>query len=174
MVFLDESGANLAMTRIYGRIAQDQRLTLPCPYARGSKYSIISAISINEIMAAVYTSGSVNGEVFLHFLEHSLGPNLRSNQTVILDNVSFHKVKGVKELVESTGAKVLYLPPYSPDFSPIENMWSKIKSYLRKLAARCDRSFKKAIKVNFESIQKNDLFGWYKNCGYLNIGSIKI
>jgi transposase len=111
------------MTRTYGRIAQNQRLILPCPYARGSKYSIISAISICEVMAALYTNGSVDSQIFLHFLEYSLVPNLKPNQTIILDNVSFHKVKGVKELIESTGARVLYLPPYSPDLSPIENMW---------------------------------------------------
>ena len=162
------------MTRTYGRIAQDQRLVLPCPYARGSKYYIISAISISEVMAALYTSGSVDSQIFLHFLEHSLGPNLRSNQTVILDNVSFHKVKGVKELIESTGAQILYLPPYSLDLSPIENMWSKVKSYLRKLAARCDETFKEAIKTAFTAIQEIDLFGWYKNCGYFTTGSIKI
>jgi len=162
------------MTRTYGRIAQDQRLILPCPYARGSKYSIISAISSCEVMAALYTSGSVDSQIFLHFLEYSLGPNLKPKQTVILDNVSFHKVKGVKELIESTGAKVLYLPPYSPDLSPIENMWSKIKSYLRKLSARCDKTFKEAIKIAFIAIQKADLFGWYKNCGYPTTGSIKI
>lgn len=75
------------MTRTYGRIAQDQRLILPCPYARGSKYSIISAISSCEVMAALYISGSVDSQIFLHFLEHSLEPNLRPKQTVILDNV---------------------------------------------------------------------------------------
>ena len=109
----------------------------------------------------------------MHFLEYSLGPNLKPNQTVILDNVSFHKVKGVKELIESTGARVLHLPPYSPDLSPIENMWSKIKSYLKKLAARCDETFKEAIKVAFTAIQKTDLFGWCTHCGYLATGSIK-
>ena len=92
-------------------------------------------------MAALYTSGSIDSQIFLHFLEHSLGPNLRPKQTVILDNVSFHKVRGVKELIESTGAQVLYLPPYSQDLSTIENMWSKIKSYLRKLSARCNKTF---------------------------------
>ena len=162
------------MTRVYGRAPQGQRLVLPCPYARGSKYSIISAISISEVIAALYTSGSVDSNVFLHFLEYSLGPNLKSNQTVILDNVSFHKVKGVKELIKSSGAQILYLPPYSPDLSPIENMWSKIKSYLRKLEARCNETFRKAIKIAFTGIQKTDLLGWYKNCGYLKTGSVKI
>ncbi len=96
LIFLDESGANFAMTRTYGRILSSQRLKYPCPYQRGSNHSIISAISIAEVITAMYTSGSVNGEIFLHFLDNYLAPKLNNKNFVILDNVAFHKVAGVK------------------------------------------------------------------------------
>lgn len=166
LIFLDESGAHLAMHREYGRIARGKRLVSACPYFRGSKYSIISAIGITEITTAFYTEGSVNGELFLHFLEHYLAAKLKPEHSIIMDNVSFHKVKGVKEIIEATGAKIVYLPPYSPDLSPIEHMWSKIKSTLRKLAARCEATFKSAMQTAFLAVQESDLQGWYKNCGY--------
>jgi transposase len=138
----------------------------PCPYFRGSHYSIISAISITEVTAAFYTEGSVNGEIFLHFLENYLAPQLKAEQIIILDNVSFHKVKGVKEMIEGAGAHIIYLPPYSPDLSPIEHMWSKIKSTLRKVAARCEEKFKVAMQTAFLDVQESDLKGWFSNCGY--------
>ena len=83
-----------------------------------------------------------------------------------MDNVSFHKVVGVKEAIEETGAILLYLPPYSPDLSPIENMWSKIKSSLRRLSPRTRGQFKRAIRIAFESVSKKDLVSWFKHCGY--------
>lgn len=166
LIFLDEAGAHLAMKREYGRTMKGKRLVCSCPYFRGSKYSIISAISIREITAALYMEGSINGEIFLHYIENYLAPQLKSEDCVILDNVSFHKVKGVKELIEAVGARVVYLPPYSPDLSPIEHMWSKIKSYLRKLAARSESTFKNAMQAAFLAVQGSDLKGWYKNCGY--------
>ena len=154
------------MTRRYGRALSGQRLQYICPYQRGSHHSIISAISISQITAAMYTSGSINGDIFLHFLSNYLAPKLTKQHIVILDNVSFHKVTGVREIITGTGAELLYLPPYSPDLSPIEHMWSKIKAYLRRLNARCTESFKKAIEVAFKAVQPSDLYGWYNNCGY--------
>lgn len=154
------------MSRTYGRSQKGERLVYGCPYPRGNKYSIIGAVSISEITAALYTESSVDGEIFLNFIENYLAPKLKTEQLVILDNVSFHKVKGVKEIIESVGAKVIYLPPYSPDLSPIEHMWSKIKAYLRKSAARCHDTFKAAMKTAFTAVQPSDLKGWYSNCGY--------
>src|SRR5215204_675140 len=166
LIFLDEAGAHLAMSRDCGRIIQGKRLVCPNPYFRGSKYSIMSAISIKEITAALYTEGSVNGEIFLHFIENNVAPKLKVGQWLIMDNVSFHKVKGIKEIVENMGAKIFYLPPYSPDLSPIENMWSKIKTDLRRLAARCSESFQAAMQKAFLSVNQSDLEGWYNHCGY--------
>lgn len=166
LIFLDEAGANLAMHREYGRILRGERLVCAAPYARSSNYSIISAIGIGEVTSALYLEGSVNGEIFLHYIENYLSPKLTPGQWVILDNVAFHKVKGVRELIQQTGANVCYLPPYSPDLSPIEHMWSKLKSYLRKFAARCEKTFSKAMQAAFSAVQPSDLAGWFYNCGY--------
>jgi transposase len=154
------------MSRQYGRIEGGLRLTTSQPYHRGSKYSIISAISQKEIIAAVYGSGSVDGDFFVYFMEHFLCPKLRNEDCVIMDNVAFHKVSKVKEMVEARGAELIYLPPYSPELSPIENMWGKLKTGLRALSARCENTFKSAVTKSLESIRQSDLLSWYKHCGY--------
>ena len=112
-------------------------------------------------MAATYGQWAANGEIFLLFLEKELCPKLKPHHVVIMDNVKFHQVKGVRELIEATGAKLTYLPPYHPELNPIENMWSKVKNKLRTLSARTPRKFKKAMKIAFESVQPNDLVGWF-------------
>jgi transposase len=136
------------------------------PYVRGCSLTMIGAISIGQVEAAMYGEWSANGEIFLNFLERLLCPNLHSGHAVIMDNVKFHQVKGVKELIESKGARLIYLPPYSPELNPIEEMWSKIKTILRKISARTIRAFGKSIKVAFESVCGNDLDGWFRHSGY--------
>ncbi len=116
------------MTRLYGRIEGGGRIVLPRPYLRGRNHSILSAVSRKEIIAALYSEGSTDSELFLHFMEHYLQPKLKAGNQVIMDNIPFHKVKGVKQIIENCGANLVYLPPYSPDLSPIELMWSKVKS----------------------------------------------
>ena len=166
LIFLDESGANLSLCRDYARILGGQRIKLPKPHARGNYFSIIGAIGLSEIKAALYGQWATNGEIFLAFIRDYLVPNLRSGDIVLMDNVNFHKSEAIQACIESVGATLWFLPPYSPDFSPIENMWSKIKSILRKLAPRTKRQFKKALATAFESITQSDLVGWFKHCGY--------
>ena len=163
---MDECGANLAMVRNYGRIANGERLHCPTPYHRGSKYSIIGAINTKKIVASIYCENSVDGEIFTSFIKSCLVPFLEVRHKVIMDNVAFHKVKEAEELIKGTGAELIYLPPYSPDLSPIELMWSKIKSVLRKYAARTAESFQQAISTAFHSVNSSDLLGWFKHCGY--------
>lgn len=164
LIYLDESGANFAMTRRYGRIEGGQRLVLANPYSRGQNHSIISAVRETEIITALYSEGSVDGELFLHFMETYLGPKLKAGDFVIMDNIAFHKVKRVETIVNRYGAEVVYLPPYSPDLSPIELMWSKIKTLLRKYSPRCADTFKIAMKTSFEAVQAADLQGWFRHC----------
>lgn len=154
------------MARNYGRVASGERLYCPTPYHRGSKYSIISAISTEKIVASIYCENSVDGEIFSSFLESCLVPELKARHKVIMDNVAFHKVKQAEQLIKATGAELIYLPPYSPDLSPIELMWAKIKSVLRKYAARTAESFQEAISAAFHLVNSNDLLGWFKHCGY--------
>jgi transposase len=127
---------------------------------------MIGAISTAGVEAAVYGEWSADGEIFLAFVKEQLVPRLTKGKIVIVDNVSFHKVVGVKEAIEETGAILFFLPPYSPDLSPIENMWSKIKSVLRKFAPRTRSQFKKVIRIAFEAVAEQDLISWFKHCGY--------
>ena len=165
-IILDESGANLSMTREYGRSVGGQRLHCPRPYLRGSHYSIMSAISPNKVVASLYCEGAVNGDIFTSFIEECLVPELTLGNKVVMDNVSFHKVASVEKLIKQTGAQILYLPPYSPDLSPIELMWSKIKALLRKFAARTAEEFFSAMQAAFRAINTDDLRGWFQHCGY--------
>ena len=167
LIFIDESGANLRMTSRYARAEGGSRIKMPVPCNRGPQLSIIGAISTKKVEAALYGEWATNGEIFLSFIEDCLVPRLKKNQIVIMDNVKFHLQASIANKIEAKGAKVVFLPPYSPDFSPIENMWSKIKNSLRKLAPRTLKEFKKAIHIAFGEISKDDLVNWYKHCGYV-------
>lgn len=166
LIFIDESGANLQMSPRYGRAYRQNRVYQAVPFNRGNRLTMISAISVEKIEAALYGEWSANGFIFLNFIEQCLCPVLSSRHVVVMDNVAFHKVAGVKEVIERTGARLIYLPPYAPDLNPIEPMWSKIKHYLRTAAARTLLRFKKAIQKAFRSILQKDLQHWFKHCGY--------
>ena len=167
LIFIDESGANLRMESAYARTEGGQRIKMPVPCERGPQISMIGAISTKKIEAALYGEWATNGEIFLTFIEKELSPKLKKKHIVIMDNVKFHFQASVAATIESKGAKVIFLPPYSPDFSPIENMWSKIKNTLRKLAPRTLKEFKKSIWIAFKQISESDLVSWFKHCGYL-------
>jgi len=154
------------MARERGRCFSGSRLFCPRPYHRGNKYSIISAISPKKIVASIYCEGSVDGELYSGFIEKCLAPELTENHKLILDNVAFHKVKNAENLIKATGAEIIYLPPYSPDLSPIELMWSKIKALLKKNAARTAETFLEAISSAFHAVNPDDLANWFKHCGY--------
>lgn len=154
------------MARLYARTVGGSRIRCGVPYARGHAYSLIAAIGLEKVKACLYGEWAVNGDIFLTYIEKCLAPNLVEGDIVIMDNVNFHKNKLAGELIEKVGAQVKFLPAYSPDFSPIENMWSKIKSILRKYAPRTKRAFDKAIKIAFNSISQDDISGWFKHCGY--------
>ncbi|MBT7087554.1 IS630 family transposase [bacterium] len=166
MIFLDESGANLQMAPLYGRGYGGERVIKAVPFNRGSRFTMLSAISFTKVEAALYGEWAADGEIFLKFIEKCLCPVLQRRHIVIMDNVAFHKVCGVKEAIESKGAKLIYLPPYSPDLNPIEHMWSKIKTCLRKESARTLGKFASAIKVAFTNVNAVDLKNWYVHCGY--------
>lgn len=167
LIFIDESGANLRMTNSYARAIGGERIKMPVPYNRGPQISMIGAISVKNVEAAMYGEWSTNGEIFLEFIEKSLVPKLKQKQLVIMDNVKFHLQASVASLIEAKGAIAIFLPPYSPDLNPIENMWSKIKNTLRKQAPRTLKEFQKAIQTAFSEVKTTDIMGWFKHCGYL-------
>jgi transposase len=156
LIVLDESGAHLAMTRRDGRIASHQRLQYAAPYARGSQYSMISAISTQAIVASLYCEQAIEGDFFTGCLDTQLMPHVTPRHCIIMDNVAVHKVKRAVKLIEKTGAKIVYLPPYSPDLSPIEWMGSKINSVLKKQAASTVESFQEALSLAFHAISPRD------------------
>jgi transposase len=166
LIFIDESGANLRMSSSYARTEGGNRIKMAVPLERGPQFSIIGAISVYKVEAALYGEWATDGEIFYTFIVKNLLPQLKPKHTVIMDNIKFHLQERIREAVESKGANIIFLPPYSPDLSPIENMWSKIKNSLRRLAPRTIKDFEKSLKSAFEEISKNDLIGWFKHCGY--------
>lgn len=166
MIFIDESGANLGMVNDYARAEGGCRANAPRPFDTGEKFSIIGAVALTGIVAMMYIEASVNGYVFKGFIEKYLLSKLRPGQFVIFDNVSFHKPKEVINLIESVGAKVVFLPPYSPDLSPIEKMWSKIKEILRRNKPRTKAQFHSALANSLSSMNDEDFEEWYESCGY--------
>jgi transposase len=127
---------------------------------------MVGAIGVNGLNAAMSFEGAMNGEVFRVFVELVLSPTLKPGEVVVMDNLSSHKVKGIKEAIERRGARLLYLPPYSPDFSPIEPCWSKVKTFLRKTKARTVDTLNEAIDQAIDQVTSSDAKGWFRHCGY--------
>ncbi|MCD7947319.1 MAG: IS630 family transposase [Oscillospiraceae bacterium] len=166
LVFLDESGVNTNMSRLYARAQGGKRANDAVPLNTGVSTTILSSVRINGERVYTTFSGAVNGERFKEYLREFLVDSLHPGDIVIMDNLRSHKVAGVAELVASSGATILYLPPYSPDLNPIEQMWSKIKAYLRMVKARTVDSLHAAIPDAFDCVSSSDISGWFAACGY--------
>jgi transposase len=164
--FLDESGSSISMTRLYGRAAPGKRVCEAVPKNRGENLSILAALSLAGVQAPMTISGAVDGVVFKTYVKEVLCPTLSEGDVVVMDNLSAHKVAGIRELIEDRGAKLVYLPPYSPDMNPIEKCWSKIKTYLRGVKARTREALEEALKAAMELVTKEDVVGWFEFCGY--------
>lgn len=164
--FLDEAGSNLAMTRLYGRAARGERVYDTVPQNYGENITMLACLAADGLSAPMTVEGAVDGAVFLAYIEQVLAPTLHKGDVVVMDNLRAHKVKGVKEAVESCGAKVIYLPPYSPDLNPIEKCWSKIKTYLRAAKARTRETLEQALKEALLLVTKKDAQSWFASCGY--------
>lgn len=166
LIFIDESGAHLGMSTEYGRGQGGHRVKTPKPFNKHKKFSIIGAISMTGIESIMYIESATDGDIFLGFLKDQLTPKLKPGQYVVMDNVKFHKSERITSLIESTGAKAVFLPPYSPDLSPIEKMWSKMKGILKKLMPRDIGEFHSALSDAIYSITPENCEEWYQCCGY--------
>ena len=164
--FLDEAGSNLAMTRLYGRAAPGERVYDRVPQNYGENITMLACLSEAGLSAPMTIEGAVDGTVFRAYVEQVLAPTLSQGDVVIMDNLGAHKVKGIREAIESRGAQVIYLPPYSPDLNPIEKCWSKIKTYLRAAKARTRETLEKALKEALLLVTEKDAQGWFSSCGY--------
>lgn len=166
LIFLDESGVNLAMVRLYARALKGKRARGEKPQKRGRNISLIAALSIREVVASINIYGAVDGVTFEAFVVQELIPKLWKNACVVMDNAKIHQGEMVREFIEQAGAKLLYLSPYSPEFSPIENLWSKVKSILRKTAARTYKDLIDGITNAMLQVTQSNIRNWFAHCCY--------
>lgn len=154
------------MTRMYARALKGQRATSTRTNQPGKNQTMVGAIALSGIIAALTFEGSLNGDTFLAFVNQVLVPNLWEGACVVLDNLKAHHVDGVVAAIEAAGAKVIYLPPYSPDFNPIELFWSKVKNRIRALEPSNPDELYEAIVTAFKSVTNKDLLHWITYCCY--------
>ena len=166
LYFLDESGAKTDMTRLYGRSFAGRRVYDSVPQGHWATTTMLAAVGLEGTKAPMVIEGSVDAEVFGAYVEQVLVPEVRGGDIVVMDNLSSHKVSGVREAIEAAGDELWYLPPYSPDLNPIEKMWSKVKEFLRKVAARTCEALYQAIADALRTVTQTDIVGWFKSCGY--------
>ena len=137
LVFLDETSLNTKMARLYGRSKIGERCHAPVPFGHWNTCTFIAGLRCDGIHAPLLIDGAINGELFLTYIQESLAPLLEPGDVVICDNLSAHRVAGVREAIEARQASILYLPPYCPDLNPIEMAFAKLKAHLRQAKARC-------------------------------------
>ena len=164
--FLDEAGATTILTRLYARALGGKRTTEVVPRNYGASTSMIATIGVGGIQAPMLIEGSVDTAVFNAYCEEVLRPTLKIGDVIVLDNLGAHRASRIEEIAGACKAKVIWLPPYSPDFSPIELMWSKVKAYLKKLKARTQDELEKAIAEALKTITVSDCLNWFRHCGY--------
>ena len=163
LIFLDESGVTTSMTRLYGRRMDGRRIHEATPGGHWKILTILAAMRLGGINAAMTIEEATDADIFLAYVEHVLCPTLGIGDVVVMDNLSSHKVKGVRERIEARGADVLYLPPYSPDLNPIEKAWAKIKQYLRSTRARTKEDLDQAITEALSLITADHAQAWFRH-----------
>ncbi len=167
LVFIDEAGVNLAMVRLYARSLRGRRAIGTRSQRRGQNVSMVEALTINGPIATIQILGAMNGLTFEAYLIRRVVPNLWPGACVVIDNSpTHHQSEEMKAALDSIGARLIYLPPYSPDFSPIENFWSKVKNTLKSIGARTYQALKQAIKFAYEQVSLQDIEHWFTFCGY--------
>ena len=166
LVFLDEFGATTTMQRTHGRAAPGERVVTKVPHGHWKIISTIAAMSVEGIVASGSFDGATDTDLFVTFIRVALVPMLKPGQVLVMDNLPAHKSPRVDRLVESVGARLLRLPPYSPELNPIEMAISKIKTVLRKLARRSVNGLLDGIGEALGSIRRSDALNYVAHCGY--------
>lgn len=167
LVFVDESGATTAMTRLRGRAPRGERVHGTTPHGHWQVTTILGAIRRSGVTAAMTIDSPTDSDVFRAYVERILVPSLRGGDVVLMDNLSAHKVSGVAERINQAGAELIYLPPYSPDLNPIEPCWSKVKELLRTAKARTQTLLERVIGKALDTVTATDARGWFRHCGYV-------
>lgn len=166
---VDESSTHLGMTPLYARAPRGQRAYAKTRRNYGKNVTLLSALHLGGMNAPMVIEGSTTSSVFQTYVEQVLGPTLRPGDVVILDNLSAHKAEAVQTLIEAQGARLLFLPAYSPDLSPIEHAFSKIKQALRRAKAQTLDALIDAIAHALDAVSWADTVGWFTSCGFLNL-----
>jgi transposase len=165
-VFVDESGVTRSMTRRYGRAPKGERVSGAVPFGRWEVTTLMGALALDGVRASFSVDAATDTDIFQVFVEQILRPVLRSGDVVIWDNLPAHKAPELQAHIEAAQATLLPLPPYSPDFNPIEQCWSKVKEFLRTAEARTAEALEQAIAQAFASVTVPDAHGWFQHCGY--------
>jgi transposase len=166
LVFVDEMGTNTSLSPLYGWSKKGERAYGSVPRNRGKNTTVLSSMSAEGMGPSLAVEGATNAKVFETYVERVLGPTLRRGQVLVMDNLSAHKGERVRVLIEQRGCEILYLPSYSPDFNPIEEAFSKIKGFLRKVEARSREALLEAIGAAISAITNQDAHGFFEHCGY--------
>ena len=166
LIFIDETGTSTNMARLRGRAPRGERLVGKIPHGHWKTTTFVAALRASALTAPCVIDGPMNGEVFLAYVEQVLAPSLKPGDIVVLDNLSAHKVPGVRETIQAAGAALLYLPPYSPDFNPIEQLFAKLKALLRKAAERSVDGLWTRIADLLDAFTPRECANYFRNAGY--------
>jgi transposase len=166
VIFLDESGVQTNMTPRYSRAPRGERAVGSAPRNHTQNTTLVASLSVSGLGAAMTLDGALDGDAFAAYLREFLLPTLVPGQIVVLDNLSVHQDKRVRSLIEGAGCQLIYLPAYSPDLTPIEQAFSKIKEYLRRVGARSREALAAAITAAMAMVTAEDAKGWFTHCGY--------
>jgi len=166
LVFIDETWAKTNMTRRHGRCARGRRLAAKVPHGRWRTLTFLAALRVNRIDAPCVIDGPINGRSFLAYIEQVLVPTLKPGDVVIMDNLGSHKGKAVRQAIRAAGAKLLFLPPYSPDLNPIEQVFAKLKTLLRKAAKRTIEATWQRIGELLDKFTASECANYLANAGY--------
>ena len=167
LVFVDEAGAKLGMSSDYARAEGGERAVVREPKNQGKNISMIGAMGIHGVVTMMYCLCTVDTMGFATFIDQYLVPHLRPGQIVIMDNINFHTSARVKSSIEAVGARVAFLPAYSPELNPIEQLWSKVKTYLRSKMPKSFQDFHSSFIEALSMVNENDCEGWFENSGII-------
>jgi transposase len=166
LVFLDEMGVLQGMSRPRGRSRKGQRVYDLKPFYRGHRTTVVGAISQTSVLAMQTLGKSMTAEDFKQFVSEHLVPTLRPGAVVVMDNLKAHKVEGIEQMIETVGARIVYLPPYSPEFNPIEHLWWQLKAFIRRFVPKRVEAITKLLDLGVSLCSSRELRNYFAHCCY--------
>jgi transposase len=166
LFFIDKCGTNTKMARTRGRSKRGQRCRAAIPHGHWKTTTLVAALTTSVIAAPMILDGAMDGDMFTAYVTHVLLKELRPGDVVVMDNLPAHKIAGVRAIIEGVSAKLMYLPPYSPDYNPIEKALSQIKAFLKKTAARTKEKLDAAIAATIDVVSPENAINYFAACGY--------